>query len=262
MYVTFADVSRINSPARRVAPQNQAPAPYFGPFQGEIFVKQYILVSIVLVAVGLSACARNPAEEVSQAQVGEAVEPEATEPEATEPEATEPEATPAGPETLAVTAENSRVEFEGSKVTGSHTGNFPDFTGSVTFDPSDLTASSVSITIDTTTLVSDNERLTGHLRSDDFFDVAVHPTSTFESTSIAAGGADGATHTITGNLTLVGQTRSISFPATLAVTDAALTAQAEFFILRQDFGIEYPGRPDDLIRNEVVIRLNLNLPRG
>jgi polyisoprenoid-binding protein YceI len=45
------------------------------------------------------------------------------------------------------------------------------------------------------------------------------------------------------------------------VTDAQISANAEFSINRQDFGIAYPGMPDDLIRDLVVVKLSLTLPR-
>jgi polyisoprenoid-binding protein YceI len=96
------------------------------------------------------------------------------------------------------------------------------------------------------------------LKSPDFFDVARVPTATFRSTEIRA---EGEGHTITGDLTLHGVTKRISFPATLAVTDAQISANAEFSINRQDFGIAYPGMPDDLIRDLVVVKLSLTLPR-
>ena len=88
--------------------------------------------------------------------------------------------------------------------------------------------------------------------------MAQFPTATFRSTEIKK---DGEGHTITGDLTLHGVTKRISFPATVAVTGATLSANAEFSINRQDFGINYPGMRDDLIRDLVVIKLSLNLPR-
>ena len=76
----------------------------------------------------------------------------------------------------------------------------------------------------------------------------------FESTSIEST-AEG--YDITGNLELHGVTKSIRFPATIAVEEGRVTAEAEFFIQRFDFDIVYPGKPDDLIRDEVVIKLSL-----
>jgi polyisoprenoid-binding protein YceI len=69
------------------------------------------------------------------------------------------------------------------------------------------------------------------------------------------------THTITGNFDLHGVKKSISFPATIQVAADSVSANAEFSINRKDFGINYPGKADDLIRDGVVIKLTLKVPR-
>jgi polyisoprenoid-binding protein YceI len=74
------------------------------------------------------------------------------------------------------------------------------------------------------------------------------------------GGFKGATHTVTGNLTLHGVTKSISFPAKIAVSGDRATLDSEFFINRKDFGITYPGKANDLIRDEAVIKLAVHGP--
>ena len=84
------------------------------------------------------------------------------------------------------------------------------------------------------------------------------PTATFRSTEITQ---DGAGHTISGDLTLHGVTKRISFPATVSATDSEVSASAEFSINRQDYGINYPGMRDDLIRDLVVLKLSVKLPR-
>jgi len=156
-----------------------------------------------------------------------------------------------------VNPSNSKVEFVGAKVTASHPGGFTDFSGKVELgDP--IEKSQIEVTIQTASLYADKSKLSKHLKSADFFDVAQFPTATFRSTEIKK---DGEGHTITGDLTLHGVTKRISFPATVAVTGATLSANAEFSINRQDFGINYPGMRDDLIRDLVVIKLSLNLPR-
>ena len=112
---------------------------------------------------------------------------------------------------------------------------------------------------------TDTDRLTGHLKSPDFFDVAKFPKSTFETTGITKGNTDAkakdATHTVTGNLTLHGVTKSIQFPARIGVTPDAATLDSEFFLNRKDFQINYPGMANDLIRDEVVINLAIRAPR-
>jgi polyisoprenoid-binding protein YceI len=156
----------------------------------------------------------------------------------------------------------STVGFTGAKVTGTHTGTFNAFTGTLTLDPTNLTASRVEVVIETSSVQADDPRLTNHLKSPDFFDIAAHPRATFTSTELRAGGANGATHTVTGNLNLHGVTRAVTFPATVAVTPAEVSVRAEFTINRRDFGIVYAGMPDNLIRDDVALRLEVHAARG
>lgn len=152
-------------------------------------------------------------------------------------------------------SEDSTVGFVGAKITGSHEGGFNSFEGVVSVDGGKAESSSVEVVIDTTSLWADNEKLTGHLKSADFFDVEAHPKATFKSTAIAA--EEDGTYTLTGNLDLHGITKQISFPASVEVDDHGFSATAEFSINRMDFEIKYAGKPDDLIRDEVLIKLDL-----
>lgn len=167
----------------------------------------------------------------------------------------------AGSESLAIDPAASKVEFVGSKVTGKHDGSFPTFSGKIDLAAAKPEASKITVTIDTTSVKTDNEKLTGHLKSPDFFDTEKFSKATFESTEIKAGGEKGATHTVTGTLNLHGVKKTISFPATVAVTADAVTAKSEFSINRKDFGINYAGKVDDLIRDDVVIKLDIKAPR-
>ena len=107
---------------------------------------------------------------------------------------------------------------------------------------------------------SDDEKLTGHLMAPDFFDVAKYPKATFESTEIKKGGDNGATHTITGNLDFHGVKKSITFPAKITESATEIVADAEFVINRKDFGITYAGMADNLIKDDVVLKLKLKAP--
>lgn len=160
---------------------------------------------------------------------------------------------------LAFNTETSKIEWVGAKVTGDHTGGFETWEG-VGHVSGDATLEKVAFTVDTTSIYSDNERLTGHLKSDDFFAVEKHPTATFESTKIEEGAEGDATHTVTGNMTMLGNTKQITFPVTVSVEDNTLKVASEFTIKRFDFGIEYKGQADDLIRDEVLMKLNMELP--
>jgi polyisoprenoid-binding protein YceI len=151
--------------------------------------------------------------------------------------------------------ERSTIEFVGAKVTGTHEGGFKTFVGTATLDGKPE-AGSVEVEIDMNSVFTDNDKLTEHLRSADFFEVEQHPKASFVSTNIEPQSADG-THPVVGNLTLHGETKSITFPATIALSGKTMTVTAEFSIHRKDFGITYSGITDDLIADAVLIKLNL-----
>ena len=200
------------------------------------------LATFVSLLIVVAAC-NNPASDVNKAVTGEAQK------------AASPQT--AGGQKYAIMPPSSKIEFVGSKVTGSHNGSFEKFTGEIHYANNDIAQSHVQITIDMTSVKTDDPKLTEHLKTADFFDVAKFPEAKFESTTIKAGGEKGATHTVTGNLTLRGATKSITFPATISVTADVATVDADFAINRKDFGINYPGAQDNLIRDEVVMRLRI-----
>lgn len=160
-------------------------------------------------------------------------------------------------EKLALSAE-STLGFTGSKVTGKHDGVFKEFTGSITLVEGDPTRSQIEVVIEMDSVETDSQKLDGHLKSDDFFGVETYPTAKFVSTAIEKK-EDG--YHVTGNLSLHGVTKSIQFPAAIEVTEKMVTARAEFKIDRKDFEIAYAGKPDDLIRDGVVIRFDVKAER-
>lgn len=230
------------------------------------------LVLVALAAqVNLSGCG-NPADDVAPAKVSAPKNVPAPTNGAAAPGSSSPttkttvaRAVPKGAEALPITPETSKIEFVGSKITGKHDGGFKAFSGVWGLMPEKVEASVLSAEIDMSSTWADNEKLTGHLKSPDFFDVAKFPKSTFESTEISKGSTDtkfkDATHTVTGNLMLHGVTKSIQFPAKIAVTADAAALDSEFFLNRKDFQINYPGMANDLIRDEVVIKLAIRAPR-
>jgi polyisoprenoid-binding protein YceI len=170
--------------------------------------------------------------------------------------------TTAGSANYTFSNDGSQVAFVGAKVTGKHDGSFGTFKGTVAVPDGDLTKAQVKVELDTASITTDTERLTGHLKSDAFFDVTKFPKSTFTSTAIKAGGDKGATHTVTGNLELHGVTKSITFPATIKVVGEGIEVDSEFAINRKDFQLTYPGKPDDLIKDDVLLKLKVRGKKG
>ena len=162
---------------------------------------------------------------------------------------------------VALTPAKSKIEWTGSKVSGKHEGSFQQFDGWISLPDDKPENAKIAVAIDMTSVKSDDDKLTGHLKSGDFFEVEKFPKASFVSTEIKPGGDKGATHTITGNLNLRGVEKSVTFPATVKVTADKVTAKSEFSINRKDWGIVYAGKADDLIRDGVVIKLDLSADR-
>ena len=65
------------------------------------------------------------------------------------------------------------------------------------------------------------------------------------------------TRVLSASFKLHGVEKNISFPTTVTQDGETVKIAATFDIKRKDFGIVYPGKAEDLIRDEVVIRLDL-----
>ena len=91
-------------------------------------------------------------------------------------------------------------------------GRFDTVAGDISFDKDDVTRSTVKITIDTSSVNTNQKARDDHLRSPDFFNAAEFPSMTFESTVIEKTGEK--TGKITGNLTLLGVSKPVTLEAT------------------------------------------------
>jgi polyisoprenoid-binding protein YceI len=206
-----------------------------------------LVVTILAGLIFVNACS-DPAADKSKAVTGEAAP------------VTSPATATRGQKYL-ITPQNSKIEFVGSKVTGSENGAFGDFSGQVDFAGTPE-QSRVNITIKMDSITTTSDGLAKHLKTADFFDVAKYPEATFASTAIKAGGENGASHTVTGNLTMHGVTKSITFPATINVAGDVATVESTFSINRKDFGINYAGAADNAIRDNVVLTLHIRANKG
>jgi len=210
-----------------------------------------IALGILSVSLFLAAC-EDPAANKARAVTSEA----------STPAATQKAPAAAKGESLAVTPEVSKVLFTGSKVSGKHDGGFSKFAGTIDLVNGKPEDSTVHIDIEAASVFTDNDGLTKHLQTGDFFDVAKFPKASFTSTKIAPDSTKGPNnYTVTGDLEVRGVRKSVVFPATITVTPTEVAVNSEFSINRKNFGIVYAGKADDLIRDDVVIKLDLKTPR-
>ncbi|MES2788686.1 MAG: YceI family protein [Planctomycetota bacterium] len=147
-----------------------------------------------------------------------------------------------------LTGDNTKVEWVGSKADGTHAGGFKKVTGAAVVKGDK--GLSLELEIDCASLYSDSDKLTGHLKSPDFFAVKDHPTATFVSKSVKKHKSG---YEIVGDLTLLGKTKEIHFPATIASGDK-LALKADFKIIRSEFGMTYgKGKVNDDVAIKVTI---------
>lgn len=151
-----------------------------------------------------------------------------------------------------IKAEASKVEFTGTKTDGKHDGGFKDVAGTVTCGGDDLTAAKFDVSIATESIFSDNDKLTAHLKSPDFFAIKDNPKITFVSTKVEKSDAG---YSITGDLTMLGKTKSVTIPAEITKADKGVTVKSAFKVNRTDWGMTYgQGK----INDDVELRLNLS----
>jgi polyisoprenoid-binding protein YceI len=150
-----------------------------------------------------------------------------------------------------LTEKNTTVKFLGTKVNGKHEGGFKSVSGTASVTGDDATTLKISLDIDTSSLYSDADKLTNHLKSADFFDVKTNPKSKFVSTKVEKAG-DG--YKITGDLTLLGKTKAISFPAKISVAADGVTLSSSFTIDRTQWGMTYGAGKID---NDVKLTVNV-----
>lgn len=159
--------------------------------------------------------------------------------------------------------ENTTISFVGTKPEGKHDGGFKKLDGKIkmTYNGPGVKVegpvspiSNINVDIDTDTLFADDPKLTQHLKSPDFFDVKKYPKATFASTKIeGVAGKDGEAK-VTGDLTLHGVTKSITFPATVVYDRGNLTLSSTFKINRTDFGMTYgKGKVHDDVTVSVAV---------
>jgi polyisoprenoid-binding protein YceI len=136
-------------------------------------------------------------------------------------------------------------------------GRFTDVQGTISYDPSDITKSTVKAVIKTSTLTTDNQNRDNHVKSADFFDVAKYPEIKFESTKIEKRGDQ---YVAIGNLTIKDVTKQVELPFTVNAGDMGgqkrLGSDASLAINRFDYHVDWdkmPGTVDKTVKIELNI---------
>ena len=122
-------------------------------------------------------------------------------------------------------------------------GQFNEFEGTAVVDGTDLTRSTVQLTIQAASIDTRNEQRDGHLRSNDFLAMEEYPQITFVSTAVETTGP--TSFDVTGDLTIKGVTNSVTIPFEFegAATDPFGNQRVGFegsvVINRKDYGVTW-----------------------
>lgn len=160
-----------------------------------------------------------------------------------------------------VDATQSRMDWEGRKVTGAHNGTINIKEGQLVLEDGRLTGGSfvidvASIRILDVTDPATNAQFAGHLASDDFFAIAQYPEASLTITSVVA-------DRVTGDLTIKGNTHPVHFNMVLAVQGDSLQASTKIVVDRTLYGIRFrsgnffKNLGDTLIYNDFDLNVNL-----
>jgi polyisoprenoid-binding protein YceI len=142
-------------------------------------------------------------------------------------------------------------------------GNFTDYSGTIVYDSLDISKSSVEISIKASSINTDNTDRDKHLQGPDFFDAVKFQEIAFKSSKIEK--KDGILY-ITGNLTMHGVTKELTFPFSILGTtndpwgNFRMGAEAGLELNRQDFGLAWNKALETgglVVGNEVKIELNI-----
>lgn len=171
-----------------------------------------------------------------------------------------------GTTTYTIDTKSTTAAWLAKKVTGQHNGTLNVAKGNVMSDGKTITGGTIEFDMNSIACVdlTDkewNDKLVGHLKSDDFFSIAKNPTAKFEITKVVSKSA--TDYDVTGKLTIKGITNEITFPAMIKMDAKTLVVVAKIMVNRTKFDIKYgsksfiEGIGDKAIDDEFELSVNV-----
>ena len=145
--------------------------------------------------------------------------------------------------TMKFTIKNLGIEVNGA---------FSGFEGTINFDPQNPATSNFDVTINASTVNTDNSLRDDHLKGSSYFDVKNYPNIRLASSKITATNKPGM-YLVTGQLTIKGKSKSISFPFAAAPSADGYTFKGSFKMNRKDFNVGGTS----IISDELSVFLNV-----
>jgi polyisoprenoid-binding protein YceI len=167
-------------------------------------------------------------------------------------------------DTYVIDKGHSAVEFQVRHFASKVHGRFSDFEGAIQADAGKPEASSVTFTIKTASIDTNNGNRDNDLRSPNFFDAAKFPEITFKSSKMASTGKD--QYAVTGTLTMHGVSKEVTLPVTHlgSMKDPRGNERASFELNtklnRKDYGIDWNKTLDTgglMLSDDVDVTIDL-----
>jgi len=161
-----------------------------------------------------------------------------------------PTAKAKAPKSLKLQPQLSTLGWDAKAVTHGHNGTAQFSAGELLVDGTQLVGGTVTVDMKSikTTDITDaenNGKFMGHINSDDFFSTTKFPTATFKITKVTpikGAAADANNATITGDLTIKGITKPLSFPAKVGVKGGVAAASGTATVNRTQYDIKYGSK--------------------
>lgn len=147
---------------------------------------------------------------------------------------------------------DSKVEFTIKNFGINTKGSFTGLKGDIVFDEKNVAASSFNVSVDATTIDTDNNMRDGHLKKDDYFDVDKYPTLQFTSSSFKK--TDDNSYSVTGNLTIKATTKPVTIPFSATLSNGKLELKGSVKIQRKDYKV---GGSSAVLSDDVTINLDV-----
>ncbi|MBC7936197.1 MAG: YceI family protein [Rhizobacter sp.] len=137
-------------------------------------------------------------------------------------------------------------------------GSFPGLLGSITFNPSNVTASLFNVTVDASSISTGNNSRDGHLKKEEYFNTAIFKKISLVSSQITNGAVQGS-YLFDGVLSIKGTKKSISFPFTAMPTTEGYLFNGSFKINRRDFKV---GGSSLVLSDNLTVLLRVQAKRS
>ena len=164
-------------------------------------------------------------------------------------------------EKLSADTDKTKLEWLGEKVTGQHTGTIMLQSGWITWKDNKINSGEFIIDMATLKESESNQKLEGHLKSDDFFGVVKFPTAKLTITGSTP--FDKGSGTVQANLTIKGVTNPLEFKAAMKKTDEGVWFFANIVVDRTKYNVRYGSGSffdnlgDKTIFDEFKLKVNL-----